>query len=274
MIKILELGIQFFYNINFVYWAIIFSLFFSVYYIFFRKKELINPYIFDSIPSTFTSLGIIGTFLGIANSLIYFDTGKITESIPMLLEGLKTAFYTSILGIILSLIFSRFIEYQQNRMKLAREIIDIGNNNGNMAKLSMAIDQLNSNNKENSKLLEKTNTLLKENLLPPRFSNDPIKGTEFAVKKMADLQNNQQNQLEKLVGALTEISKDIKKSNSTLESFIVESNNGFDVNKKNNDSDKVKDEGKFKKITSNLLFLGFIEKITNIIILLKFLRFW
>lgn len=46
-----------------------------------------------------TGLGILGTFVGICLGLWQFDTGSIKESIPPLLEGLKTAFITSIAGI-------------------------------------------------------------------------------------------------------------------------------------------------------------------------------
>ena len=44
------------------------------------------------------SLGIIGTFVGIAYGLYNFQTENIADSIPKLLEGLKTAFFTSIFG--------------------------------------------------------------------------------------------------------------------------------------------------------------------------------
>ena len=49
------------------------------------------------------SLGLLGTFLGIAIALYYFDPVKIKESIPKLLNGLKIAFSTSIMGIFLSI---------------------------------------------------------------------------------------------------------------------------------------------------------------------------
>ena len=49
--------------------------------------------------SATTVLGILGTFIGIGLGLIEFDTNNIEKSVPPLLEGLKTAFLTSITGI-------------------------------------------------------------------------------------------------------------------------------------------------------------------------------
>lgn len=84
---------------------------FSVYYIIrvWTLKDLnrVIPYVYDSIPTVFTTLGILGTFVGIYFGLRQFDVDNITGSIPTLLEGLKTAFTTSIWGISLSLIFGK-----------------------------------------------------------------------------------------------------------------------------------------------------------------------
>ncbi|MBN2885909.1 MAG: hypothetical protein JXM75_04275 [Chromatiaceae bacterium] len=52
-------------------------------------------------PTLLTTLGILGTFLGIAIGLIDFDVRAIEYSIPLLLDGLKLAFVTSIIGILL-----------------------------------------------------------------------------------------------------------------------------------------------------------------------------
>ena len=49
-----------------------------------------------------TTLGLLGTFLGIFQGLAEFRTEAIGASIPRLLEGLKFAFLTSILGMILA----------------------------------------------------------------------------------------------------------------------------------------------------------------------------
>ena len=54
-------------------------------------------------PAAAISLGIFGTFLGIYLGLRNFNTGDIDASIPELLEGLKTAFLTSLFGMLTSL---------------------------------------------------------------------------------------------------------------------------------------------------------------------------
>ena len=90
---------------------------FSIYYILkaHNSFEKINPIIFDHIPSVFTTLGVFGTFLGIAFGLHSFDVENIDDSIPVLLQGLFVAFWSSIAGIALSLISQTFVQRIQNR---------------------------------------------------------------------------------------------------------------------------------------------------------------
>lgn len=57
-------------------------------------------------PTLMTSLGILGTFWGVVLGLLDFDTINIDRSIPNLLSGLKTAFVTSILGMLASISFN------------------------------------------------------------------------------------------------------------------------------------------------------------------------
>ena len=51
------------------------------------------------------TLGILGTFTGILIGLLHFDVARIDDSVPDLLEGLKIAFATSIVGISAAIIF-------------------------------------------------------------------------------------------------------------------------------------------------------------------------
>lgn len=87
----------------------------AVFFPYFSKK-ITNYYIKESIPSTFVTIGLLGTFLGIAYGLINFNTdpGAIKSSIADLLDGLKVAFYTSIFGIIMSLIFKTILNVKIN----------------------------------------------------------------------------------------------------------------------------------------------------------------
>ena len=54
----------------------------------------------NAIASIVTVIGVLGTFAGIAWGLLNFDTQNIEASVPLLLEGLKFAFLTSIIGIV------------------------------------------------------------------------------------------------------------------------------------------------------------------------------
>lgn len=76
------------------------------------SERFSNFYIIESIPSVFVTLGLFGTFMGISYGLLYFNTApdQIKESIKILLDGLKLAMFTSITGILLSLIFSKIIK--------------------------------------------------------------------------------------------------------------------------------------------------------------------
>ena len=58
-----------------------------------------TPVTVANAPSVLTSLGIFGTFVGIAWGLASFDSNDIEGSIPTLLDGLTTAFWSSIVGI-------------------------------------------------------------------------------------------------------------------------------------------------------------------------------
>jgi hypothetical protein len=64
----------------------------------FRQGQHIN------YKSAIVSLGILGTFIGIFLGLWNFNTENIAISVPQLLEGLKLAFLTSIMGIGLSIL--------------------------------------------------------------------------------------------------------------------------------------------------------------------------
>jgi len=52
------------------------------------------------------SLGVFGTFIGILFGLFGFEVSNIEQSLPFLLEGLKTAFITSGVGMFCSIIIS------------------------------------------------------------------------------------------------------------------------------------------------------------------------
>ena len=69
-----------------------------------EKRRLINQF-----PSLISTLGVLFTFIGITVGLVGFDTSDLDTSIPLLLDGLKTAFVTSIMGMLGSMILSNII---------------------------------------------------------------------------------------------------------------------------------------------------------------------
>lgn len=105
-------------------------LIFSIVYLLksYKEPDKINPHIFESIPQIFPTIGILGTFIGIAYGLWLFDVNDIEKSIPALLNGLKTAFIASIFGIILSIVFSKLTSikiWKNEKGKLSEETIAI-----------------------------------------------------------------------------------------------------------------------------------------------------
>lgn len=74
-----------------------------------NSKLIANRHRIEMIPSAVSTLGVLGTFLGITLGLLCFNTQELTTSIPELLEGLKTAFFTSLAGMIGSLVLSKRI---------------------------------------------------------------------------------------------------------------------------------------------------------------------
>ena len=56
-------------------------------------------------PVLLISIGVLGTFMGIVAGLLEFDVNNIDTSMPTLLDGLKTAFVTSLVGMLASILF-------------------------------------------------------------------------------------------------------------------------------------------------------------------------
>ncbi len=73
-------------------------------------------------PTLLTSLGSLGTFVGIVVGLLNFDAQNIDGSITALLGGLKTAFITSIVGTGLAIIYRGFVVPFLNRTVAGPEL--------------------------------------------------------------------------------------------------------------------------------------------------------
>lgn len=78
-----------------------------------------------SVSNVLTALGILGTFVGVCIGLYYFDVNNIQESIPNLLNGLKTAFITSVVGMFFSILHRVFPPDISNNSDSAGEVVTI-----------------------------------------------------------------------------------------------------------------------------------------------------
>jgi len=87
-------------------------------------------------PEILTTLGIFGCFSGIALALLDFDTNNINESVPNILNGVKTAFWASVMGIFgaLSIKF---------RHRFSKEPIQVSDEQIKTATLEDVVDAIN-----------------------------------------------------------------------------------------------------------------------------------
>lgn len=155
-----------------------------------RKKWI------DQLPSMISSLGVLGTFTGIAIGLTFFDPYDISESIPQLLEGLKTAFYTSLCGMAGSMILTRFAnvvldntEYEEDlEDRSSRRIVDAIN------RLQTALTRMNN---------ETTND----------FKND----VHTSLDQIKESLNQIKDDVEELKGHTEEMKEDMQKQSEAID---------------------------------------------------------
>lgn len=83
------------------------------------KVRSINMRMLDTASGTLVGLGLLGTFLGLTLGIQNFDssnTENIQKSIEALLSGMGTAFFTSLVGMSLSLVYTFFDKRWRNMM--------------------------------------------------------------------------------------------------------------------------------------------------------------
>lgn len=216
-----------------VYGALVIWFVFSVYYIlrlWYRKTtKSFNAYLYSSIPSIFTTIGILGTFGGIYVGLKSFDVNEIESSIPMLLEGMKLAFLTSIIGIILSLIFRVFCQLILRTVELGeppKQTSELSALNEILEVLKSTKTEANSNyNKLNNALIGETETSLSTQIVKLRNQTvDTLKEQEnqsvLLDKIQVSLIGNEEvsllTQLEKLRGQFADNYKEQKEQKEFL----------------------------------------------------------
>ena len=86
-------------------------------------SDIIHRSITDQIGNAFTALGILGTFVGLTIGLSEFSSNpeELSNSTMVLIGGIKTAYYTSIFGVIASIIYNHFYQEDLEKCSVALE---------------------------------------------------------------------------------------------------------------------------------------------------------
>jgi hypothetical protein len=192
----------------------------------YRIKKL-NLRLLDTASGTLVGLGLLGTFLGLTLGIKGFDsssTENIQKSIQGLLTGMGTAFFTSLLGMGLSIVFIFFDKSWRNRLtKIVRNLterldtlyyIDDVNLSMLLQKqmldaLSAEIKKVNQSVDEVNKSLDQVRNSMDEKLTYTQDDNIVTIG----------------NAIREIVGENREQSKALKSFSTDL---ALELNNGFD----------------------------------------------
>ncbi len=138
------------------------------------------------------SLGVLGTFIGIAMGLFGFDATHIKESMPLLLEGLKTAFITSGVGIFFSILISISKPVEKTSVTLQ----DISNNQVKIIEtLEKSLEHISK--KANTEMVNLLGKIVKDfnDNLTEQFG-DNFKQLNLSVKAMIVWQENYKSQIE------------------------------------------------------------------------------
>jgi len=153
------------------------------------------------------SLGVLGTFVGIAIGLYHFDVADIKSSMPLLLEGLKTAFITSGVGIFFSVIISIYKPAKQNRSETLQA-------------LEMVVSEFNNNlTKQFGDNFKQLNESVKAMITwQDNYKTQIVKSEESLNKILSQLQKievlkeNEQKGIQSLIENLSASSKEVKNS--------------------------------------------------------------
>ena len=116
----------------------------SVYYfkvLHFDLESSEHRRIVEYFPTAVSTLGVLGTFFGITMGLVAFDSGNLDQSIPGLLDGLKTAFFTSLAGMIGSMILSSILNLKQD--KTDKGVSDINQAAGTICNAVQSMSEMN-----------------------------------------------------------------------------------------------------------------------------------
>lgn len=192
-----------------------------------------NRGVIDGGAQTVVTIGVLFTFIGIAIGLYNFDTNtdKMGEQLDIFLGGMKTAFWTSIAGMLFGIVIKFFQSgVEQNEDAFIRKnlaAMDLTNTavRENTETLSTALNQIKSTLNANSTaaLQGELSRLVSAMEVFVKSSDD----SRADMKNLSDRMNEQSKMLEQLSKTLTksiqELSDSQSKSLQTLSDKIVES---------------------------------------------------
>ena len=194
----------------------------------------------ETLSNAATTLGILGTFTGILLGLVGFDPENISKSVPELLSGLKTAFITSVVGILVSLIIKFRPKFY--RISIENAVDDSEEMNKAVLKhLDSMATNLKSINQNvggdgdssilNQMILLRTSMNDKISELSRSFKEFAEKQSENNIKALEDALNNLVKEFnEKLIDEFGENFKALDKSVQKMLDWQIEYKNQIDEN--------------------------------------------
>lgn len=205
------------------------------------RKISKNPKEISTLPNLVAALGIIGTFYGISMGLLHFDTNNINESIPKLLDGMKTAFGTSLVGLVLSNFLKSYQSHKRKSLesKLEKNLEDISLEKIAILMVEMkesivlsnkelveSIVEMKNNNKQVSEENREMTKYLVESLIGEKESTlvsqmrtlreNMVEAQNLAQEKLNTGLEKMGNQLDNLVQTNNAISSEIERGNGVL----------------------------------------------------------
>lgn len=103
-------------------------------------------------PSLLTSFGIFGTFLGIAFGLMRFDSANIEASVPIMIDGLGVAVWSSVVGILgaISIRLRHALQTIRGVANSEANQVTVADLNSAIVTLNENLSELRSENQQNS----------------------------------------------------------------------------------------------------------------------------
>ena len=206
-------------------------------------------------------LGVIGTFAGICIGLADFNSNEIEKSVPLLLQGLKTAFWTSLIGTSLAVFFNVWYSFKDKK--------DVEDENDEIPLLKLQIKELQAISEKFNSFLD-NQTINNDNLknLTEFFSNNEDKNLKKfeeiknELKVLNDKQEKTNNFYENFLLKLEILDEINKKYDKNIENFSLWNEN-ISVLKENSILNLEENKKLNSGTTETLNKLGAIEKINS-----------